>query len=274
MLNRQLKIIFLLLSILMFNAGLFFAQNHVVHLQKDSLPSDLRGPWKFNSNDDPSFALLVYHDSSWKDINSFLPIDEIGDSIFKGFGWFRIHISIPPSLRNKSISLDVQQNGASEIFVDGRQVATYGKVSIDGAGEQRFDPYGVVLPVLFNSDSIHVIAVRYSNHKYEQDIKWEKWNAGFRLSLDLYTDQTFQTISSLTSLNLILLTVSGFLAALTLVHFFFFIFTVSKNIIFIIAFSPFSFRYFFSYRIFPSTRLIRISLHLWVILFRWLFPYT
>jgi hypothetical protein len=203
--------------------GLTDAQNYF-KVDQDSLPASLKKGWKYNLKDDSSFALFSCNDNSWKSVKPSLNVFKIDSIGFTGFAWFRLNIEIPPSLVNKPFVLALTQVGASEIYLDGLLVGSYGKVSVDGKDEKRFNPAGIPLNIIFRDSTKHLIAVKYSHHKYIDYKKWDDWNAGFFMELDLDKNQAFDYTSRIFKMNIVLLCIAGFLFALTFVHLFFYIF--------------------------------------------------
>jgi hypothetical protein len=201
-----------------------FAQTNSLIIPADSLPYSLKRNWKYSTNDDPSSSKINFDDSGWKTRRPSLHTPELTDSTFNGFAWFRLNITLPQSMINKSLILDMEHSGASEIYIDGILVAKYGKVSTTLTGEERFNPQGVMFPIVFKDSARHLIAVRYSNHKFKEYTKWDDFYAGFFIDIDIDKNQTFTNLSNLFLLNIILLCVAGFLFALTFIHVFFYVF--------------------------------------------------
>lgn len=211
----------------------------------DSLPYTLKTNWKYSTEDNNSFSSPIFNDNTWKTIIPSLRTDALNDTIFNGFAWFRLHIFIPRTLINKSLALSISHAGASEIFIDGQKVASYGKVTYTGDGEERFNPSGVALPTIFRDSSRHLIAVRYANHKFKQYEFWDDFTAGFRLELDYDKNQTFTHYNHLFKINIILLCVGGFLFALTFIHVFFYAFYRKQKHHLYYSFFTFFFALFF-----------------------------
>jgi len=86
------------------------------------------------------------------------------DISWPGAGWFRKFITVPNSLRGKSIALMMGHFGASEIYIDGKLVKRYGIVGRTIAEEKTFVPRK---PFLYAVDSqpTHLIIVHYSNQR-------------------------------------------------------------------------------------------------------------
>jgi serine phosphatase RsbU (regulator of sigma subunit) len=189
-----------------------------------SLPFTLDTLWKYSTCDSVQFASPTYNDANWKKQYNRLS-NELLDSIgFKGFCWFRIKVKFSQATKNKIFGLRINHVGASEIFVDGVKAASYGSVSKTGEHEERFNPDEILHPISFNDSLEHVIAVRYSNHKYEQFELWDEFEAGFSLKLNEFGDQNLKSFAEQAFVGLFLLTIAGIFLALSLIHTLFFIF--------------------------------------------------
>ncbi len=129
-----------------------------------------KGLWIYNLSDKYKYALKSYDDSKWKNVNSDFEIDEI-DSTFSGLAWFRPHYRISKEFVGKTFMMDVNHNGASEIFNDNNFLGSFGLVSKSPDSEIRIDPNNEYFTITLNDTLEHVIAVRYSNAKYKQYAK-------------------------------------------------------------------------------------------------------
>ncbi|MCD6066137.1 MAG: protein serine/threonine phosphatase [Bacteroidetes bacterium] len=224
MVNRFFNILLLLVATLCIHVSVRAQSNAPVYKTIDSLPSSLNTLWKFNTNDSIQFASPAYNDTLWKKQYSKLQ-HELLDSIgFKGFAWLRLKIRLPYPADSVIYALQIMQVGASEIYVDGKKVAGFGTVSVSGKDEERFDPKDIVQPVIFKEGSEHLIAIRYSNHKYDEFSKWDEFEAGFSCRLMKYGGQNLDAFTEQAAVALFLLTIAGIFLALAMIHFLFFVF--------------------------------------------------
>ncbi len=120
--------------------------------------------WKYSPNDDPRFADPQFDDSAWETLNdTAITLDNIPKSGWQGIGWFRLRLKIDDALVNQQLALIMDHWGASEVYVDGKLINRFGKVSASPETEEGFRPNKI--PVLFNFDANqreHLIAVRHS----------------------------------------------------------------------------------------------------------------
>ncbi|WP_246168911.1 ATP-binding protein [Rudanella paleaurantiibacter] len=120
---------------------------------------DLRGAsWRFKAGDSLRWADPAYEPLHWEHqspTNTF----QVNKALWKaGKGWFRMAFRMRPSALGKDMQLVVQQFGRSEIFLDGRLLATVKPAQFDSGGSQRviqFVSMGVA------DTSRHVLAIRY-----------------------------------------------------------------------------------------------------------------
>ena len=82
---------------------------------------------------------------------------------WQGIGWFRIWVRLDTGLARKKISLRINHDGASEIFVDGRELGGYGKVGRTASEMKAIRAPGEIIPLWFNDTRAHLVAIRYSN---------------------------------------------------------------------------------------------------------------
>ncbi|HEX7708249.1 MAG TPA: SpoIIE family protein phosphatase [Thermoanaerobaculia bacterium] len=111
--------------------------------------------WRFMPGDDPQWSDPALDDSSWPVVDSRRP----GDA---PIGWFRLRVDVPEELRNVPLALGIDHAGASEVYIDGRKIATNGTVAASRDGEvpvRPIRPVAIVLPA-----ASHLIAVRFSSH--------------------------------------------------------------------------------------------------------------
>lgn len=120
--------------------------------------------WKYHPGDNPEWANPDFDDTTWEIANTWMPHSDLPDNGWQGIGWFRLHLSIPDEeLWNMPLALHVTyQAGASEIYLDGELIYSFGKVGKQKEDEKAYwerDPQ----VISFTGKTDHVIAVRYSN---------------------------------------------------------------------------------------------------------------
>lgn len=88
--------------------------------------------WKFSPGDSPEWASPAFDDKGWKDINVARSWEGNGYNTLDGFGWYRNHVLIPASLKEKSflkdsirIHLDAVDDH-DEVFLNGKLIGRLG----------------------------------------------------------------------------------------------------------------------------------------------------
>ncbi len=136
--------------------------------------------WKYHLGDNPVWADPAYDDTDWESANTLLSQNALPESGWEGIGWFRLHFTVSDELiKNMPMALYVAyQAGASEIYLDGKLLYSFGKV---GTRKEEEEPYWERNPqvISFSGETDHVIAVRYSNFSSYQSIPLQ----GFRLTV-------------------------------------------------------------------------------------------
>ena len=168
-------------------------------------------PWKYHPGDNPDWAKPDFDDTNWKYFSPMITQDKSINKEWQGIGWFRLHISIPDEeLWNKPLALTVfYQAGASEIYLDGELIFSFGKVGNKKEEEKPYwerDPQGFS----FSAKTDHVIAIRYSNNTYNQFTPI----LGFRLllsELNVAIKSRTSLLREGTTIQMVLSAILGFL---------------------------------------------------------------
>jgi hypothetical protein len=157
----------------------FLSSGHL----KDEIRSERL--WKYHPGDNEEWASPEFDDSEWETMNSNFSPNNLPKSGWNGIGWFRLHMVVDSLLWNRPLALNLPQWGASEIYLDGRLVAQFGKV-----GSSKRDEEGYVTTsgnflsppkfIIFSKTN-HVIAVRLSNFYLTE--KYPHLSQGFGIVL-------------------------------------------------------------------------------------------
>src|SRR6185312_11626225 len=62
----------------------------------------IRDGWKFKTGDQPIYASVALKDSDWAPIRIGAPWESQGYKGYNGFAWYRLHITIPSSIKDKA----------------------------------------------------------------------------------------------------------------------------------------------------------------------------
>lgn len=92
----------------------------------------LEAGWKFKTGDSSVWASPGYDDLKWKPISVDKNWEAQGYPDYDGFGWYRLHVVIPSSLKERSFLKDSLRldlgiiDDNDEVYLNGRLVASYG----------------------------------------------------------------------------------------------------------------------------------------------------
>jgi two-component system NtrC family sensor kinase len=117
--------------LLLITAQIFAQTGQVFYLNKLSKNDTLLSGWKFKAGDDPNRAKSDFDDSKWKAVDPGQDITHFFELKNAGIAWIRVHVLVDSSLAGKTLAMRIAQYTASEIYLNGKLVATHGNVSSD-----------------------------------------------------------------------------------------------------------------------------------------------
>ncbi|WP_413669195.1 putative Ig domain-containing protein [Mucilaginibacter sp. Mucisp86] len=88
--------------------------------------------WKFAVGDSAQWSSPTFNDQNWQNIDVAHSWEPQGHPNYDGFGWYRIHIVIPSSLKEKSYLKDslrlhlASVDDNDEVYLNGKLIAKYG----------------------------------------------------------------------------------------------------------------------------------------------------
>jgi two-component sensor histidine kinase len=183
--------------------------------------------WRYHPGDNLEWAEPDFDDSRWDKIDPFdLKAYQISDSLWNGFGWWRITFTANPKMIEEIERLYFYSWGAAEIYLDGELVASYGSFSPDSQLEKTYSPnYNGDRPLKIMAQGTHTIAVRFSNHQAKNNQKIFSFfseNLGFDIGFSSavranYSD--FRYANSLATLSVIVVVLSILLLLHVLLYF-------------------------------------------------------
>ncbi len=152
----------LLLAIaFLFTSSTTLAQNRqVFHLNKLSKNDTLLSGWVFHPGDDQQWKDPAVNDNNWKSVDPGQDVDHFEDLKKAGILWLRVHLVVDSSLTGKTLAVRVDQYTASEIYLDGRLIATYGNVSADPSKVKGYLTSKEPLVIKLQPGKDNIIAVR------------------------------------------------------------------------------------------------------------------
>ncbi len=182
--------------------------------------------WKYHKGDNIHWADSAFDDRSWIFVAPELNFDSIPENTFENIGWFRLQIIIDTSLVNKTLALLITHSGASEIYLDGKLIYSFGKIDRrNTANEVRYDPQEIPVNIRFENSKTHVIAIRYANSVALSDYKNRGVKVGgfnFKLA-DLHEAISYKYLTS-NIFSAIFIFYFTFFLALSFLHFTFYLF--------------------------------------------------
>jgi class 3 adenylate cyclase len=246
---KNLTLLLLLLLPLLASAQ-EISDKKVVLITKDSLKRriPLGGQWKFKAGDDITWASSGLNDSSWTETRTYIDIEKGVDKKlgFKGKGWFRKHFFSDSTLAEIPIALEIEQDGATEIYVDGKLVKQYGVFRKNGNAYYENPKYE--LATLLLKPGAHVLAVRYENFDaWKRLVRYDEPEAGFRIWFVNLNYGIDSIRGALFATSLITLVSGSIFLALFIVHLILFLFyraAISNLIFSLFNFGFASFFYF------------------------------
>ncbi|RKD90220.1 ATP-binding protein [Mangrovibacterium diazotrophicum] len=119
--------------------------------------------WSYHAGDDLAWAAKTFDDGSWPLVRSFFYADSLQGTPWKGIGWFRREIKIDSTLYSKRVGFSLRQTAASEIYLNGKLIKSYGQIGNDSINEMLYNPNFEPFFGVLDTCATQVIAIRYSN---------------------------------------------------------------------------------------------------------------
>ena len=138
------------------------SSGYVFHLKQ--FPPEgilLNKRWKLQPGDNPDYAKPDYDDRNWQTCNPTLDIYDLPQVPKSGIVWFRLHLSCDSAIDNQ-LAMTIQQSGASEFYLNGKLIYSFGTLSNDPAKVKAFNPHEKPVPFPISNLRQQVLAVRYA----------------------------------------------------------------------------------------------------------------
>ncbi|WDF78796.1 ATP-binding protein [Mucilaginibacter sp. KACC 22773] len=136
--------------------GSSFGTLHEVSL-RDSL-------WFFHAGELPQGKLSLNSTNGWNALHYTAFGKSDPPPGWQGLGWFGLWLKVDTNLVGKKLSFRINHDGASEIFIDGKQVGGYGKVGHSAQQMEAIRAPRDLIPLWFNDTRPHLITMHYSNY--------------------------------------------------------------------------------------------------------------
>lgn len=163
-----------------------FAQDDAFRLTSEALRDaprvTLTEGWEYLPAGAPDLVPPGPGGGGWSAVRTRMRRGQIPED-WTGLGWFRLRLEIPEELVHVPLALGVRQSGASEIYLDGELLASYG--TIGSTAEDTVPETPLESRVFqFGDAGEHELAVRYANPRPRAFVA-AGWDAGFRMTLGL-----------------------------------------------------------------------------------------
>ena len=216
-----MKIVYkILILLLFFQSNLIFGQHsrmnpNVIPLKSDTADFKLL----FSEMLFPDFNKADFDDSKWKD---YYYKNDKKDKKAKTI-LFRSYIKIDSSLLNEPLQLSINQNGASEIYLDGKKIKTIGKTSNNKVIESiihNSEPFLISL----SDTKTHVLAFRhYPYTKFSYGTVLIISGPSFSVSIEPAKSFIPKRIRESNDFHKYSMLIFGFFLALGFIHFLFYL---------------------------------------------------
>lgn len=183
--------------------------------------------WRYQPGDNLEWADPEFDDSDWYNIDPIsLKAYQMPDSLWKGFGWWRITFTADSNTIEAIERLYFSSWGAAEIYLDGELVETYGNFSTNSQLEKTHTPnYAPDRSLKFKPKDVHTLAIRFSNHQAKSNFRIFRYfseNLGFDIGFSTavranYSD--FRYPNSFATLSVIVVVLSILLLLHVLLYF-------------------------------------------------------
>lgn len=186
--------------------------------KKDSVINPLPILWKYKNGDNKFWASINYNDTDWIKVHPLLDFKEANENAFKGICWFRCYFKTDSTLINKISALELEHLGASEIYLDGKLIGAFGKVSSSLLYEKPKRPSKVLL-ITIPDNKPHLIAIRYSNHSFlSNHAKFNTNQVGINISFIPNGADALESINLYDNTLIGFIILFGFFITLSFVH--------------------------------------------------------
>ena len=117
--------------------------------------------WRYRPGCPPGWASPATNDGGWLLVGPRFLARESPPG-WRGTGCFRLRFTLDSALLGQSLGLHILQDGASEIYLDGRLLGRYGTIGASGATTRGVRPRYRLLSFMLREPGPHLLAVRYA----------------------------------------------------------------------------------------------------------------
>ncbi len=139
--------------------------------------------WRYHPGDDAAWSKPDFDDRDWETLeNPWLASEGIPRSGWDSIGWFRLYVTVDSLMARRPLGFTMQQAGASEVYLNGKLLLTFGRVGLTVNAEFRYQDQNPKVLQFEDASQDQVIAVRYSNYATEEFHGLDA-NAGFLITI-------------------------------------------------------------------------------------------
>lgn len=122
---------------------------------------NLSGNWKFQPGTSEQYAEKDYNDSHWREIWAPKKWESQGYYDMDGYAWYRLHVTIPSSLKNKTLYLKVGKiDDSDKVYLNGRFIGGTGLMGDDRYTEYQTQRAYLIDPEWIQFGRENVIAIK------------------------------------------------------------------------------------------------------------------
>ncbi|HEX8636745.1 MAG TPA: hypothetical protein VF692_01685, partial [Pyrinomonadaceae bacterium] len=169
--NSAFRFLLVIVCFLPFLSASLFAQDNGIYvltaemLEKEKSVELSKAGWKYRAGDDLNWANPQFNDSDWEQVEeTILKPNLTTRADWNGRGWLRLRLKIDDALKDKTFAFVMRQIGASEIYIDNRKIAEFGKISDAEIIEEN--PNRLPISFRFDEKDEHIIAVRFASKTF------------------------------------------------------------------------------------------------------------
>ncbi len=164
-----------------------------------------------------------YNDTDWITVHPGLQYD-IDSVDFKGIAWLRLHVWADSTIAGTPLAILMTHSGASEIYLDGELKMKYG--TINGPDNTvNYDPNRIPFVITMDTVGEHILAIRYANYDAKTNyVKYQFPLAGFTFRASIANNLLDKEFKRRAIVGFISIFVTGLCIALSLLHFFLYIY--------------------------------------------------
>ncbi|MEI9978642.1 MAG: SpoIIE family protein phosphatase [Edaphobacter sp.] len=108
--------------------------DQLIQIRLGESTTELTGPWKFHTGDNPDWAQPGFDDSGWEDMDltpgkSGLALGWTarGHAGYSGFAWYRLQVDVEGAKHSLALKMPDNFDDAYQLFVNGQQLGEFGK---------------------------------------------------------------------------------------------------------------------------------------------------